>query len=150
MRDIITSGRLDLVICAHRAARGACKLLPAAGGRKGMEGGEGKHLSSVRHLLPQMTQSDCRESRMERSPFTITVAPVGSFPPTLSAFSPSLSAAPQMPPGREPSIRRASSAPSNLQPQPSTRAGLGKGAGGVGWQKAADCRLRQCGTPPRT
>lgn len=46
-----------------------------------MEGGEGKHLSSVRHLLPQMTQSDCRESRMERSPFTITVAPVGSFPP---------------------------------------------------------------------
>lgn len=41
-----------------------------------MKGGEGKHLSSVRHLLPQMTQSDCRESLMERSPFTITVAPV--------------------------------------------------------------------------
>lgn len=80
MRDIITSARSDLVICP---ACGACKLLPAAGGGKGMEGGEGKHLSSVRHLLPEMTQSDCRESRMERSPFTITVAPVGSFPPAL-------------------------------------------------------------------
>ena len=47
----------------------------------------------------------------KRSPFTITgqrtVAPVGR--------GSSLSAAPQMPPGRKPSIRRACSAPSNLQ-----------------------------------
>lgn len=30
-----------------------------------MESGKGKHLSPVRHLLPQMTQSDCSKSRME-------------------------------------------------------------------------------------
>lgn len=38
---------------------------PAAGWRQGVEGGEGKHLSPVRHLLPQMTQSDCGESRTD-------------------------------------------------------------------------------------
>lgn len=76
MCGITASGHTDLATCAHRPFRETCKRLPAAGGRKGMEGGEGKHLSSVRHLLPQMTQSDCRESLMERSPFTITVAPV--------------------------------------------------------------------------
>lgn len=128
MCDIIASVQTDIVSYGHRQFRETCKLLPATRGRKGMEGGEGKHLSSVRHLLPQMTQSDCRESLMERSPFTITVAPVDRlfffflFP---SLFSPSLSAAPEMPPGRKPSIRRAYLAPPNLQPQPSTRAGLG-------------------------
>lgn len=52
--------------------RCACALLPASRGREGMESGEGKHFSSVRHLLPQMTRRDCRESRMDRSPFTDT------------------------------------------------------------------------------
>lgn len=128
MCGITASGHTDLAICAHRQLPETCKLLPAAGGRKGMEGGEGKHLSSVRHLLPQMTQSDCREPLMERSPFTITVAPVDRmffFFLFLSRFFPSLSAAPEMPPGRKPSIRRTCLAPSNLQPQLSTRAGLG-------------------------
>lgn len=68
------------------------ELLPASRRRERMEGGYGKHLSPVRHLLPQMTQSDCRKSRRERSPFTITVHGTGQWTEV------SLSAAPQMPP----------------------------------------------------
>lgn len=152
MGDIIRSGHKDLVIRAHRSFYETRKLLPAARGRKGMEGGERKHLSSVRHLLPQMTQSDCGESLMERSPFTITVATVDSFGGVLclivfasSNISSRISLrlcprTPQMPPGRKPPVRRTCSAPSNLQLQPSRRAGAGRGAGGAGRQKTESVR----------
>lgn len=79
---------------------------------------------------------------MERSPFTTTgqrtVAPVDR------AFS--LSAAPQMPPGRKPSIRRACSAPSNLQ---STIHTSRVGVGGEDI-KAVNYHQRQCTTQTKT
>lgn len=51
---------------------GGFVVLPAAWRSEGVEGGEGKHLSPVRHLPPKTAQSDCRESQREHSPFTTT------------------------------------------------------------------------------
>lgn len=150
MCDIVASDPTDLVICAHCQYRKTCRLLPATGGRKGMEGGEGKHLSSVRHLLLQMTQSDCRESLMERSPFTITVAPVDSllfsFPfsfLSVSVRGPADAAWPQ--------TFYQTSLLSTIKSAAATiyTSGTGRGAGEVGWQKAANYPQRQCAVPPR-
>lgn len=148
MCDIIASVQTDIVSYAHRQFRETCKLLPATRGRKGMEGGEGKHLSSVRHLLPQMTQSDCRESLMERSPFTITVAPVDRlFFFSLSFLSVSVSG-----PGDAawPQAFYQTSLLSTTKSAAATiyTSGAGRGAGEVGWQKATNYRQRQCAVPP--
>lgn len=114
-----------------------------------MEGGEGKHLSSVRHLLPQMTQSDCRESLMERSPFTITVAPVDRL---FFSFSPLFSLRLRQRPHR---CRLAAFYQkcllSTIKSAAATiyTSGPGRGAGEVGWRKTANYRERQCAAPLR-
>ena len=43
-----------IYIGIHTLAHRSC-FLPATGWRKGVEGGKGKHLSPVRHLLPETT-----------------------------------------------------------------------------------------------
>lgn len=76
-----------------------------------------------------MTQSDCRKSRRERSPFTIT----GHRTDLAVDRGFSLSLRPhRWPPGRKPSIRRACSTPSNLQSTIHTsRVGRGVEAGTI-------------------